>query len=175
MSDGCKQNPAAVDCGARLGSSIEITQGPPGKSISYPSRGCTMIAALICGTMFCNPEQRNAKSGQPCVAATLRIRNGEGSQFARATAFSDSAKSELLRLQDGCGRHPRAAQNRALRCFGRRDKDFAFDPLQITFSPYDKCRRAARPRLLRCPMPAPRKNASAALGALNDGGCADER
>jgi single-stranded DNA-binding protein len=60
-----------------------------------------MIHALISGTLFRAPDERIAKSGKSFVTATVKIRDGEGSQFIRATAFSNSAQSELLRLSDG--------------------------------------------------------------------------
>jgi single-stranded DNA-binding protein len=60
-----------------------------------------MIAALISGTLFRNPEQRTAKTGRSFVAATLRVKDGEASLFVKIFAFSDHTKDELLRLQDG--------------------------------------------------------------------------
>jgi single-stranded DNA-binding protein len=56
---------------------------------------------LISGTLFRAPESRVSKSGRNFVTATLRCKDGDGSQFWRATAFSETAQSELLRLGDG--------------------------------------------------------------------------
>jgi hypothetical protein len=37
--------------------------------------------ALITGTLFRAPEQRTAKSGKPFVAATLKVKDGEATQW----------------------------------------------------------------------------------------------
>ncbi len=60
-----------------------------------------MIAALVTGVLFRSTESRTAKSGKPFVAASTRIKDGDGSQFVRIVAFSESAQNELLRLHDG--------------------------------------------------------------------------
>jgi single-stranded DNA-binding protein len=60
-----------------------------------------VIAALVAGTLFRAPEQRTAKSGRQFVAATVRAKEGDGSQFIRLVAFSETAQAELLRLEDG--------------------------------------------------------------------------
>jgi single-stranded DNA-binding protein len=57
-----------------------------------------MIAALVQGTLFRAPEQRTAKSGKPFVTATLRVKDGETSQFVRLVAF---VQPEFMRLSDG--------------------------------------------------------------------------
>ncbi len=59
------------------------------------------MTALISGTLFRDPEQRESKSGKPFVKACLRITAGETSQFASLVAFQDSVKTELLALRDG--------------------------------------------------------------------------
>jgi hypothetical protein len=60
-----------------------------------------MIAALISGALYKAPEQRTSKSGSKFVTATVRIKDGDGSQYVRVVAFSESAQAELLRLKDG--------------------------------------------------------------------------
>jgi single-stranded DNA-binding protein len=60
-----------------------------------------MIAALIAGTMFRAPEQRTAKTGRPFARATILVKDGDGSQFIRIAAFSETAQAELMRLADG--------------------------------------------------------------------------
>ncbi len=60
-----------------------------------------MIATLISGTLFRNPECRTSKSGKQFVTATVRLKDGEGSQYVRVVAFSESGQAELLRLRDG--------------------------------------------------------------------------
>jgi hypothetical protein len=60
-----------------------------------------MISALITGALFRSAESRTSKSGKQFVTATVRIKDGDGSQFVRLVAFSESAQAELLRLQDG--------------------------------------------------------------------------
>lgn len=56
---------------------------------------------LISGTLFRAPEQRTSKAGKAFVTATIRAKDGEGSQFWRVIVFSESAGAELLRLGDG--------------------------------------------------------------------------
>jgi single-stranded DNA-binding protein len=60
-----------------------------------------MIAALIKGTLWRAPEQRTSKAGKQLVSATVRAKDGDGSQFVRIVGFSGTAQAELLRLQDG--------------------------------------------------------------------------
>jgi single-stranded DNA-binding protein len=59
-----------------------------------------MIAALIAGTLFRAPEQRTSKTGKPFTTATVKIRDGGGSQFIRIFSFSESCQAELMRLDD---------------------------------------------------------------------------
>jgi hypothetical protein len=60
-----------------------------------------MSLALVTGTLFKAPEQRTSKAGKPFVAATIRAKDGEVSQWWRMIAFSESAQAELMRLGDG--------------------------------------------------------------------------
>lgn len=60
-----------------------------------------MIFALINGVLFGAPEQRTAKSGKPLVTATIKSQAGESLQWIRVSAFSESARAELMRLSDG--------------------------------------------------------------------------
>jgi single-stranded DNA-binding protein len=57
--------------------------------------------ALIQGTLFRSPERKVSRGGKPYVSATIRVRDGEGSQFWRVTVFSEGAGEEMMRLQDG--------------------------------------------------------------------------
>jgi single-stranded DNA-binding protein len=57
---------------------------------------------LIQGTLFRAPEERTGKvSGKNFVVATLKVRDGDDAQFWRVLAFSGTAQTELLRLEDG--------------------------------------------------------------------------
>jgi single-stranded DNA-binding protein len=56
---------------------------------------------LISGALYRQPEQRTSKADKPFVVATLRCKDGEGSQFWNVIVFSESAQSELLRLNAG--------------------------------------------------------------------------
>jgi single-stranded DNA-binding protein len=60
-----------------------------------------MIAALVTGALFKATESRTSKSGKPFVTATIRAKGGEGFQFIRLVAFSETAQTELLRLREG--------------------------------------------------------------------------
>jgi single-stranded DNA-binding protein len=60
-----------------------------------------MILGLISGTSFREVAQRTSKTGKLYIVTTIRIKDGDASQFIRATAFSESAQSELSRLGDG--------------------------------------------------------------------------
>jgi single-stranded DNA-binding protein len=59
------------------------------------------VFALVSGSLFRAPEQRTSKTGRPYVTATLRVKDGEASQWWRVTAFSESAQAKLTRLDDG--------------------------------------------------------------------------
>jgi single-stranded DNA-binding protein len=60
-----------------------------------------MIVALVSGFIFRKPEYRTSKSGKQFVTAAVRVKDGDGSQFVRVVAFSESAMAELMRLSDG--------------------------------------------------------------------------
>lgn len=59
------------------------------------------VHALVTGTNFRAPERKTSRNGRDYVSATIRVRDGENSQFWRVTVFSESAGEELMRLQDG--------------------------------------------------------------------------
>jgi single-stranded DNA-binding protein len=59
------------------------------------------MTALVTGVFFRAPEQRTSKAGKPFVTATIRVKDGDASQFWRITAFSESAQAELMRLGEG--------------------------------------------------------------------------
>lgn len=59
--------------------------------------------ALISGTLFRAPERKVSRAGKPYVSATIKCRDGDGSQFWRVTVFSESAGAELMLLADGDG------------------------------------------------------------------------
>ncbi len=56
---------------------------------------------LISGVLYRQPEQRTSRAGKSFVVATVRAKEGEGSQWWKVLAFSESAGAELLRLGDG--------------------------------------------------------------------------
>jgi single-stranded DNA-binding protein len=60
-----------------------------------------MIAALVQGTLVRAPEQKTSKAGHSYVSATLKVRDGDATQWVRVTAFSNTAQADLLRLADG--------------------------------------------------------------------------
>lgn len=60
-----------------------------------------MVFALVTGAPSREPEQRTAKSGQPFVTATLRVRDGNCSSFWRLFACDDGIRAEMLRLREG--------------------------------------------------------------------------
>ncbi len=57
--------------------------------------------AIITGALFRAPEQRTSKAGRPFVTATIRVKDGDASQWWRVTAFSESVQAELMRLDEG--------------------------------------------------------------------------
>ena len=57
--------------------------------------------ALVTGTLFRPPEQRTSKAGKPFVTATIRVKDGDGAQWWKVLAFSESIQAELMRLADG--------------------------------------------------------------------------
>jgi single-stranded DNA-binding protein len=60
-----------------------------------------MTHVLITGTLFRAPEQRQSKAGKPFVSATIRVKDGDTSQFWKVVAFGETAQNELMRLADG--------------------------------------------------------------------------
>jgi single-stranded DNA-binding protein len=56
---------------------------------------------LITGALFRPPEQRTSKAGKPFVTATIRVKDGDESQWWKVLAFSESSQAELMRLTDG--------------------------------------------------------------------------
>lgn len=54
--------------------------------------------ALVTGTIFRDPEQKSSAKGNPFVAATLKVKDGDATQWWKILAFSETAKSELVRL-----------------------------------------------------------------------------
>ena len=60
-----------------------------------------MIHCLISGTIFREVAQRTSKTGKPYVATTIRVKDGDSSQFIRAIVFSESGQAELLQLSEG--------------------------------------------------------------------------
>ena len=60
------------------------------------------IDALVAGKLWKNPEERRSGAGKTFVTANVRAADGDGEAlFVNVVAFSDSAKSALLALQDG--------------------------------------------------------------------------
>ncbi|WP_018407675.1 single-stranded DNA-binding protein [Methylocystis rosea] len=57
--------------------------------------------ALVTGTLFRAPERKVSRGGKPYVSATIRVREGDASQFWRVTIFSESAGEEMMSLSDG--------------------------------------------------------------------------
>lgn len=56
---------------------------------------------MISGALFRSPEQRISKSDKVYTTATMRSREGDGSQFWRLVIFSETAQAEVMRLRDG--------------------------------------------------------------------------
>ena len=59
------------------------------------------IHALATGVLWKSPEQRTAKSGNPFTTATVRVKDGDATQWVKVLAFSETAQTELMRLCDG--------------------------------------------------------------------------
>jgi hypothetical protein len=57
--------------------------------------------ALVAGTLFRAPERKISRSGKSYVSATLKVRDGDASQFWRVTVFSESAGDEMMRMSAG--------------------------------------------------------------------------
>ena len=59
------------------------------------------VHVLVSGVLYRNPEQRTSKAGRPFVTATIRAKDGDGSQWWKAVAFCEDARAAFLRLGDG--------------------------------------------------------------------------
>lgn len=57
--------------------------------------------AIVTGSLFKAPEQRTSKAGKLFVTAIVKVSKGEVFEWWRIAAFSESARTELLRLADG--------------------------------------------------------------------------
>jgi hypothetical protein len=51
--------------------------------------------------LFRVPESRTSKSGKQFVTATLKVSDGDETQWWGVLAFSESVQAELMRLTDG--------------------------------------------------------------------------
>lgn len=56
---------------------------------------------MISGALFRAPEQKISKNDKAYTVATLRSREGDGSQFWRLVIFHEAAQAEVMRLGDG--------------------------------------------------------------------------
>lgn len=56
---------------------------------------------LVSGTIFRSPEKRVSRNGNHFVAATVKVRDGDGFAFWKVHSFSESIGEELMRLADG--------------------------------------------------------------------------
>ncbi|CAJ0849030.1 hypothetical protein AMST5_00064 [freshwater sediment metagenome] len=59
------------------------------------------VHALVSGVLYRAPERRMSKAGKPFVTATIQVRDGDGFQWWKACAFSESTCEELMRLGAG--------------------------------------------------------------------------
>jgi single-stranded DNA-binding protein len=59
------------------------------------------IFALVSGSLFGEPNQKVSKAGRSYASSTLKVRDGDATQWIRVTVFSESAQAELMRLNDG--------------------------------------------------------------------------
>lgn len=59
------------------------------------------VFAILSGTLFKAPEQRQSRNGNSFATATMKVASGSDAQFWRVFVFSESAQSELMRLQQG--------------------------------------------------------------------------
>jgi single-stranded DNA-binding protein len=117
-----------------------------------------MISALITGTLFRDPEQREAKSGKLFTKACLRVTTGETSQFVNLIAFQDSVQAELLTLHEG---DALAAQG-ALKCDLYETADGAKKlSLNLTISQILPLRQPKERKAKAGPQPASRLDRSA--------------
>jgi hypothetical protein len=47
---------------------------------------------LVSGALFRPPEQRTSKASKPFVTATIRVKDGDESQWRKVLAFSEAFK-----------------------------------------------------------------------------------
>jgi Single-strand binding protein family len=59
------------------------------------------LHAIVSGSLYGGPKSGMAKSGRPYAFATLKVRDGDATQWIRLMVFSETAQSELMRLCDG--------------------------------------------------------------------------
>jgi single-stranded DNA-binding protein len=59
------------------------------------------VFVLVSGALFRGVGQRTAKSGRTFVTGTIRVKDGDTSQFWRVLAFGNTAQNEIMRLADG--------------------------------------------------------------------------
>ncbi|MGH6795354.1 MAG: hypothetical protein ACREDD_04985 [Methylocella sp.] len=59
------------------------------------------MIALVTGSLFRVPEQRTSKNGRCFVSATVLAHEREEAQFVKVAAFSETARTELMRLAEG--------------------------------------------------------------------------
>ena len=57
--------------------------------------------ALITGAIFKPPEQRISKAGKPFVVTTIRVVDGNISDYWQILAFAETAQADLMRLELG--------------------------------------------------------------------------
>ncbi len=59
------------------------------------------LHALVTGTLWEAPGQHTSKNGNSFVAATIKLRDGDATQWVRLLAFGTDAQAELTRLDSG--------------------------------------------------------------------------
>jgi len=56
---------------------------------------------LVTGVLQREPETRTSRNGRAFVTATIRVKDGDASQFWRIFIFSEAAQAEIMRLREG--------------------------------------------------------------------------
>jgi len=56
---------------------------------------------LVTGVLQREPETRTSRNGRAFVTATIRVKDGDASQFWRIFIFSETAQAEIMRLGEG--------------------------------------------------------------------------
>ncbi len=56
---------------------------------------------LISGTVYKAPETKTSKAGRNFAVATVRVADGDKSNYWRITIFSESAQQDMLALRAG--------------------------------------------------------------------------